>query len=239
VPGRPVCQMAGGCWRISADGWDPWKLVRRVKNAWGLARYARAQSMTEGLVRSCRAGDADEWAGTDDRSSTLDRPPAEWVLSAQGLGESLGHGSVPGGHLLQPSMTPPGATCTERAQLPSNGGRFSLRTSERSVPACRRSCFSAGRTGREEGSVYLSGQSNAAGLLRPDWTGVSPTGVPCSIHASATVGRADLVAVRRQHTMLGGLLVPPHRANRRRLARGFYVRARSHRSSAWLLVWCD
>jgi len=85
----------------------------------------------------------------------------EWVLRT--VYEALGlNGVFLEGTLLKPSMTLPGADCTERPSS-EQVADFSLRTLKRSVPpAVPAILFLSGGLGEEEASVYLSAINAAA-----------------------------------------------------------------------------
>ncbi|NQV10965.1 MAG: fructose-bisphosphate aldolase class I [Cyanobacteria bacterium] len=140
--------------RISADGCPSELCVR--ENAWGLARYARTVQ-DEGLVPIVEP----EILMDGDHDILTTAALQEWVLrtvyGALGL-----NGVFLEGTLLKPSMTLPGADCSERPS-PEEVADFSLRTLKRSVPpAVPAILFLSGGLGEEEASVFLSAINAAA-----------------------------------------------------------------------------
>ncbi len=140
--------------RISPDGCPSELGVR--ENAWGLARYART-AQEEGLVPIVEP----EILMDGDHDILTTAAVQEWVLRS--VYEALGQNGVfLEGTLLKPSMTLPGAGCSERAS-PAQVAAFTVRTLRRSVPsAVPAILFLSGGLGEEEASVFLSSIHQAA-----------------------------------------------------------------------------
>jgi fructose-bisphosphate aldolase class I len=141
--------------RISAEG-SPSELCVR-ENAWGLARYARTVQ-EEGLAPIVEP----EILMDGDHDIETTAAVQEWVLRT--VYEALAvNGVFLEGSLLKPSMTVPGADCSESAD-PARVAGFTLRTLRRSVPAAVPAIlFLSGGLGEEEASIFLNAINRNAG----------------------------------------------------------------------------
>jgi len=124
------------------------------ENAWGLARYARAVQES-GLVPIV------EPEILMDGNHDIDKTAAvqEKVLGAvyKALNDN---GVFLEGSLLKPSMTVPGAECTEAAS-PEKVAQYTVRTLERCVPpAVPGVTFLSGGLSEEEASIYLNAMNS-------------------------------------------------------------------------------
>jgi len=120
------------------------------ENAWGLARYARAVQES-GLVPIVEP----EILMDGDHSIERTAQVQEKVLAAvyKALSDN---GVFLEGSLLKPSMTVPGAECTEPV-TPQKIAEYTIRTLERSVPpSVPGITFLSGGLSEEEASIYLN-----------------------------------------------------------------------------------
>ncbi|MCT0226443.1 class I fructose-bisphosphate aldolase [Synechococcus sp. CS-1328] len=140
--------------RITADGCPSELCVR--ENAWGLARYARTVQ-EEGLVPIVEP----EILMDGDHDIETTAAVQEWVLRL--VYEALAiNGVFLEGSLLKPSMTLPGMGCAQ-APSPEQAAAYTLRTLERTVPACVPAIlFLSGGLSEEEASLYLNAINAAA-----------------------------------------------------------------------------
>jgi fructose-bisphosphate aldolase, class I len=134
--------------QITADGCPSALSIQ--ENAWGLARYARA-CQESGLVPIVEP----EILMDGDHNIEKTAYVQEKVLAA--VYKALSDNNVfLEGSLLKPSMTVPGAECTEPV-TPLKIAEYTIRTLERTVPsAVPGITFLSGGLSEEEASIYLN-----------------------------------------------------------------------------------
>lgn len=120
------------------------------ENAWGLARYARAVQES-GLVPIVEPEILMDGDHNIDRTAEVQEKVLATVYKA--LNDN---GVFLEGTLLKPSMTVPGAECTEPV-TPDKIAEYTIRTLERTVPpAVAGISFLSGGLSEEEASIYLN-----------------------------------------------------------------------------------
>ena len=120
------------------------------ENAWGLARYARAVQES-GLVPIVEPEILMDGDHNIDRTAEVQEKVLATVYKA--LNDN---GVFLEGSLLKPSMTVPGAECTEEVS-PDKIAEYTIRTLERTVPpAVPGITFLSGGLSEEEASIYLN-----------------------------------------------------------------------------------
>jgi len=120
------------------------------ENAWGLARYARAVQES-GLVPIVEPEILMDGDHNIDRTAEVQEKVLATVYKA--LNDN---GVYLEGSLLKPSMTVPGAECTEEVS-PDKIAEYTIRTLERTVPpAVPGITFLSGGLSEEEASIYLN-----------------------------------------------------------------------------------
>lgn len=134
--------------QITSDGCPTSLSIQ--ENAWGLARYARA-CQESGLVPIVEP----EILMDGDHNIEKTAAVQEKVLAA--VYKALSDNNVfLEGSLLKPSMTVPGAECTEPV-TPQKIAEYTIRTLERTVPsAVPGITFLSGGLSEEEASIYLN-----------------------------------------------------------------------------------
>merc|ERR1711871_254108 len=134
--------------QITADGAP--SALSLQENAWGLARYARAVQES-GLVPIVEPEILMDGDHNIDRTAEVQERVLSTVYKAL-----ADNGVFLEGSLLKPSMTVPGAECTEEV-TPDKIAEYTIRTLDRTVPpAVPGITFLSGGLSEEEASIYLN-----------------------------------------------------------------------------------
>jgi len=134
--------------QITSDGAP--SALSLQENAWGLARYARAVQES-GLVPIVEPEILMDGDHNIDRTAEVQEKVLSTVYKAL-----ADNGVFLEGSLLKPSMTVPGAECTEEV-TPDKIAEYTIRTLDRCVPpAVPGITFLSGGLSEEEASIYLN-----------------------------------------------------------------------------------